>query len=96
MEYWDHTMGPQDRAALRAGAVQAVRNGEKKRHVAQRLGITRQTLHNWVEKHRRGGAAALVAKPRGRVRRAFMISPARDGASRGPDQTTTEASTQLL
>ena len=165
MEYWDHTMGPQDRAALRASAVQAVRNGEKKRHVAQRLGITRQTLHNWVAKHRRGGAAALVAKPRGRVRRqvlepwqedqvadaimllppstvserytrwtkkaiaeyiemrfgtrlsawqvdnhlrrwgfeshkqvrrAFMINPARDGAARWPDQTTTEASTQLL
>jgi transposase len=72
MEYWDHTMGPQDRAALRASAVQAVRNGEKKRHVAQRLGITRQTLHNWVAKHRRGGAAALVAKPRGRVRRQVL------------------------
>jgi len=165
MEYWDHTMGPQDRVALRASAVQAVRNGEKKRHVAQRLGITRQTLHNWVAKHRRGGAAALVAKPRGRVRRqllepwqeeqvadaimllppstlserytrwtkkaiaeyielrfgtrlsawqvdnhlrrwgfeshkqvrrAFMINPARDGATRWSDQTTTEASTQLL
>ena len=72
MEYWDHTMGPQDRASLRASAVQAVRNGEKKRHVAQRLGITRQTLHNWVAKHRRGGAAALVAKPRGRVRRQVL------------------------
>ena len=72
MEYWDHTMGPQDRVALRASAVQAVRNGEKKRHVAQRLGITRQTLHNWVAKHRRGGAAALVAKPRGRVRRQVL------------------------
>jgi transposase len=72
MEYWDHTMGPQDRVALRSSAVQAVRNGEKKRHVAQRLGITRQTLHNWVAKHRRGGAAALVAKPRGRVRRQVL------------------------
>ena len=142
-----------------------MRYGEKKRRVAQRLGITRQTLHNWVTKHRRGGAAALVAKPRGRVRRqvlepwqedqvadaimllppstvserytrwtkkaiaeyvemrfgtrlsawqvdnhlrrwgfeshkqvrrAFMINPARDDASKWPDQTTTEASTQLL
>ena len=165
MEYWDHTMGPQDRAALRASAVQAVRNGEKKRHVAQRLGITRQTLHNWVAKHRRGGAAALVAKPRGRVRRqvlepwqegqvasaitllppsmvnesytrwtkkaiaeyiemrfgtrlstwqvdnhlrrwgfeshkqvrrAFMINPARDGASRWPDQAAPETVARLL
>ena len=165
MEYWDHTMGPQDRVALRASAVQAVSAGEKKRHVARRFGITRQTLHNWVAKHQRGGAAALVAKPRGRVRRqvlepwqeeqiadaimllppstvserytrwtkkaiaeyielrfgtrlsawqvdnhlrrwgfeshkqargAFMINPARDGASRRSDRTSTEASTQLL
>lgn len=68
MEYWDHTMGPQERVTLRASAVQAVAQGEKKRHVAQRLGITRQTLHNWVAKHQHGGAAALVAKPRGRTR----------------------------
>jgi transposase-like protein len=68
MEYWDHTMGPQDRVALRASAVQAVSNGEKKLHVARRLGITRQTLHNWVAKHRQGGTEALAAKPRGRAR----------------------------
>ncbi len=72
MEYWDHTMGPQERAALRAGAVLAVMNGEKKRHVARRLGITRQTLHNWVARHQRGGTAALVAKPRGRSRRRVL------------------------
>jgi transposase len=68
MEYWHHSMGPGERALLRERAVQAVSAGEKKRHVALRLGITRQTLHNWVEKYRRGGTAALVAKPRGRVR----------------------------
>ena len=66
MEYWDHTMDPHERVALRVSAVQAVGNGEKKRHVARRLGITRQTLHNWVNKHRLGGTAALAAKPRGR------------------------------
>jgi transposase len=65
-------MGPHERVALRASAVQSVRNGEKKSHVARRLGITRQTLHNWVVKHRRGGTAALVAKPRGRVRRPVL------------------------
>lgn len=165
MEYWDHTMGPRERAALRASAVQAVSAGEKKLHVARRFGITRQTLHNWVAKHRRGGTQALVAKPRGRarrrllepsqeaqvadailllspstvhqrftrwtkkaiagfieerfgvrfstwqvdshlrrwgfeshkqVRRAFMINQARDGAPGWSDQTTTEASNQLL
>ncbi|MHB8893607.1 MAG: helix-turn-helix domain-containing protein [Candidatus Geothermincolia bacterium] len=51
-------MGPQERVALRASAVLAVRSGEKKRHVARRLGITRQTLHNWVTKHRIGGTEA--------------------------------------
>lgn len=66
MEYWDQTMGPRERVALRASAVQAVSRGEKKRHVAQRFGITRQTLHNWVARHRSGGTAALAARPRGR------------------------------
>jgi transposase len=72
MEYWDHTMGPHERVALRANAVQAVNQGEKKSHVARRLGVTRQTLHNWVQKHRRGGAGALAARARGRVRRRVL------------------------
>ena len=74
MEYWDHTTGSQERVALRASAVRAVSSGEKKLHVARRLGITRQTLHNWVMKYQRGGTAALTAKPRGRVRRQ-MLAP---------------------
>lgn len=72
VEYWDHTMGPQERVALRASAVLAVCSGEKKRHVAKRLGITRQTLHNWVTKHRLGGIEALAAKPLGRSRRQVL------------------------
>lgn len=77
MEYWDHTMGPQQRVVLRASAVRAVRAGERKRHVARRFGITRQTLHNWVAKYRRGGTEALVAKPRGRARRR-VLEPAQE------------------
>lgn len=77
MEYWDHTMGQQERVALRARAVQAVKAGEKKRLVAQRFGVTRQTLHNWVAKHRLGGTEALVAKPRGRARRR-VLEPAQE------------------
>ena len=38
MEYWDQTMGPQERVALRARAVQAVSAGEKNHHVARRFG----------------------------------------------------------
>lgn len=72
VEYWDQTIRPQERAVLRTSAVQAVSSGEKKCHVARRLGITRQTLHNWVAKHQRGGTAALIAKPRGRTRRRVL------------------------
>lgn len=72
MEYWDHTMGPRDRGELRARAVQAVTAGDKKSHVARRFGVTRQTLHSWVMKHRSGGTEALAAKPRGRVRQRVL------------------------
>ena len=77
MEYWDHAMGPQERVELRTSAVQAVLSGERKRHVAQRLGITRQTLHNWIVKHRCGGAESLVAKSPGRARRQ-VLEPAQE------------------
>jgi transposase len=70
-------MGPQERVALRASAVQAVSAGEKKRHVARRFGITRQTLHNWVAKYQHGGTEALVARPRGRARRR-LLEPAQE------------------
>ena len=97
MEYWDHTVGPQERVALRVSAVQAVSNGEKKRHVALRLGVTRQTLHNWVAKHQHGGTAALAAKPRGRVGRQELAPwrEAPDGALSRSHQTAIEASIQL-
>ncbi len=72
MEYWDHTMGPRERVALRASAVQAVSAGEKKLYVARRLGITRQTLHNWVIKYQSGGTKALAGRPRGRSRREVL------------------------
>lgn len=81
MKYWDQTISPRERVALRTVAVQAVAAGGKKRHVAQRFGITRQTLHNWVTKHRRGGTDALAAKPRGRGRRAELVAPVAAEAS---------------
>jgi len=70
-------MGPQERVVLRTSAVQAVSAGEKKRHVALRFGITRQTLHNWVLKHRLGGTQALTEKPRGRSRR-MVLEPSQE------------------
>lgn len=83
MNYWNDTMSPQERVELRANAVLAVGNGERKSHVAQRLGITRQTLHSWVNKHRHGGTAALAAKPRGRT---ASRESAGFGRSGGPQQ----------
>jgi transposase len=56
----------EEQEALRREALQAVMNGEKKIHVAERLGVTRQAVHQWVRKYRAGGPASLEARPRGR------------------------------
>lgn len=74
MEHWEHAMGPTERTALRVRAVQAVKRGERKIDVARRHNITRQTLHNWVTRHRLGGTEALAAKPQGRARRRLLES----------------------
>lgn len=72
MGYGDRTMTPEEQVVLRTSAVEATIMGEKKRQVAQRFGITRQTLHNWVLKHRRGGTAALAGRQPGRTRRRIL------------------------
>lgn len=69
MYYWDSAKGPCERVALRVIAVRSVAGGERKSDVAQRFGITRQTLDAWVTKHRAGGLEALAARPRGRTKR---------------------------
>lgn len=63
---------PHDPRELRARAVQAVLDGATKVRVARDHGISRQTLHNWVRRHRLGGPDALVARPAGRPRRAVL------------------------
>ena len=68
MYYWDSAKGPCERMALRVIAVRSVAGGESKSGVAQRLGITRQTLDAWVARHRTGGMEALAARPRGRTK----------------------------
>lgn len=68
MYYWDSAKGPCERMALRVRAVRSVAEGERKSAVAQRIGVTRQTLDTWVFKHRTGGMEALAARPRGRTR----------------------------
>lgn len=84
MDYWDQSVSPSQRVLLRAHAVQAVNSGEKKSHVAKRIGVTRQTLYAWVSRHRVGGAEALCAKPRGRTgRRAAESSREAQGVDAG-------------
>lgn len=68
MHYWDSAKGSCERIALRVIAVRSVAGGERKSAVAQRLGITRQTLDAWVTRHRTGGMEALAARPRGRTK----------------------------
>ena len=68
MDYWDSAKGPCERVALRVMAVRSVAGGERKSDVAQRFGITRQTLDAWVARHRSGGMEALAARPRGRTK----------------------------
>lgn len=63
---------PRAQAAWRARAVRAVDNGDKKLHVARRFGVTRQTLYNWLSRHRQGGVAALATRARGRIRRRVL------------------------
>ena len=56
----------EEQEGLRREALQAVMNGEKKIRVAERLGVTRQAVHQWVRKYRTGGPGSLDARPRGR------------------------------
>lgn len=72
MEHRDLFAFPDERAAWRARAVQAVDDGGRKRHVARRFGISRQTLHTWMTRHRLGGPEALADRPRGRGRRRVL------------------------
>jgi transposase-like protein len=75
MEHWETISSRVELAALRARAVQAVFAGEQKIRVAQRFGVTRQTLHTWVAKHRRTVTAGPDAR-RVRAQRKAGLSAA--------------------
>jgi transposase len=72
MAFSFRTAGPDARLALRTCAVRAVLEGERKNDVALRFGVTRQTLRNWVARHRRGGPGALADRPKGRTPRRLL------------------------
>lgn len=87
MEYWDSAKGSCERVALRVIAVRSVAEGERMSDVAQRFGITRQTLNTWVSKHRTGGMEALAARPRGRTKTGGSNGSDRGYEAMGSNQT---------
>jgi transposase len=60
------SLSPAAQEALRLKAVKAVLGGRTKTEVAELLGVTRQTVAQWVKAYRARGEAALRARPRGR------------------------------
>lgn len=72
MQEHEHYRDVCERLIVRASAVQAVADGARKTEVARRCGISRQTLHAWVTRHRIGGMQALCSRPRGRARRRVL------------------------
>jgi transposase len=60
------SLGPEAQETLRRAAVQAVLAGESRVAAAQRFGVTRQTVGQWVQAYRDGGEDALKARRRGR------------------------------
>ncbi|MFF7710819.1 helix-turn-helix domain-containing protein [Pseudomonas sp. NPDC007930] len=62
--------------ALRLRAVAAIEQGCSVAQVATAMGLNRRTVFRWVADYRRGGAAALLAKPiPGRPRRLPGTAP---------------------
>ncbi|KJW03691.1 IS630 family transposase [Rickettsia argasii] len=60
------TLSTSAQAALRKVALRAIDKGEKQLDVASLIGVTRQTINNWVSKRRRGDKYAVTGKSRGR------------------------------
>ncbi|AFC70024.1 hypothetical protein A3305_00190 [Rickettsia amblyommatis] len=59
------TLSTSAQAALRKVALRAIDKGEKQLDVASLIGVTRQTINNWVSKRRRGDKYAVTGKYRG-------------------------------
>ena len=59
-------LSPKEQEAMRLEAVKAVLSGQKRKAVYTRLGITRQSLENWIHAYEKHGENALQARKRGR------------------------------
>ena len=53
-------------ASMREIALRLVKRGEKQASVADLIGVSRQTISEWVNKNRRGDKYAISGKLRGR------------------------------
>ena len=52
--------------SMRKVALKLVKRGEKQSSVADVIGVSRQTISEWVSKNRRGDKYVISGKPRGR------------------------------
>ena len=58
-------LDPETQSALRRRAVEAVHNGMTQSKAAEVLGVSRQSVSNWLNAFKRGGKKALEARKRG-------------------------------
>lgn len=72
MEGLIHGVEETARKAIRLRAVEAVLLGERQSAVARRHGVTRQSLHTWLRRHRLSGAEGLDARRCGRTERRVL------------------------
>ena len=59
-------LSPEAQAELRQRVINAVRGGMSQATAARVFGVSRWSVVQWSNVHRRGGAQALQAKARGR------------------------------
>ena len=66
-------MSPEAQEDLRRRVVHAVlKNGMRQVDAVQVFGVSRTSVHNWLQAHREGGSTRLKSKPRGRPRRSRL------------------------
>jgi transposase len=102
------SLPPGGQEDIRIKAVLAVEGGKTRREVGELLGVTRQSVGQWVKLYKQDGVAALRAKPRGRPRGGSLrpwqcAQIARSVVERHPDQLklpfylwTREAVSQMI
>lgn len=68
-------LAPEAQEDLRRRVVAAVKGGMSPTHAARTFGVTRQSIHNWMNAVRAGGTAALRACRRGPRKGSTLLAP---------------------